>query len=243
MGVAPAEKKKFVKALVLSAEPHPPFFKFPAKGITARVRNSPEWTRARAIELLSKSQILKMMSRTKTNGASFSEKQYEDAVKHAFGMGTPAYLETPSSSIGEYLSNRKIRAKALKNALENGYEGALRRISQLQKEERAHARKIADLYTYIAKETKDPYFFVQAAVRYGKIGDKMMEARSFKQVLAIDKNHQLKFWLGNKAIIADRISAIEEFGSNNTPEKAENKTNTMTRYLLPFAFGAAMGWI
>ena len=183
------------------------------------------------------------MSRTKTNGASFTEKQYQDAVRHAFGMGTPAYLETPSSSIGEYLSDRRIRSESLKSALGLGYEGVLRRISVLQKEESVYMRKIADLYTYLAKETKDPYFFVQAAVRYGKIGDKTMEARSFKQVLAIDKNHQLKFWLGNKAIIADRISSIEEFGTD-TPVPSEMKnTNTMTRYLLPFAFGAAMGWI
>jgi len=242
MGISNQEKKKFIKALVHTSNPRPPFFRFPAKGITARVRNSSAWIKARAIELLSKGQILKMMSRTKTNGSEFTEQQYQDAVRHAFGLGTPAHLDTPSSSIGEYLQNQNIRKSALKNALEQGYEGSLRRISSLTKKETLNQRKIADIYTYVAKNTKDPYFFVQAAVRYGKIGDKKMEARSFKQVLAMDKNHQLKFWLGNKAIIADRISSIEEFGKDQQ-ESSPAKRNTMTRFLLPFAFGAAMGWI
>jgi len=237
MGVTAGEKKKFVRALAKSASRKAPYFRFPDAGITARVRNSAKWVKAKAVELLSKGQVLKMLSRSQTNGSSFTEAQYTAAIRHAFGQGGPAHLDTPSSSIGEYLTNPKIKRHAIGVAMKAGLEGSLRRIKSLESGRNKSLRKCADLYTYIAKKTKEPYFFVQAARRYGQMGEKTLEARSFKQVLALDRNHPLKFWLGNKAIIADRIGAIEE----EEQESAPKETSTLVKYLLPFVFGGMMG--
>ena len=236
MGVTETEKKKFIKALAKTASRKPPYFHFSDAGITARVRHSTKWVKAKAVELLSKGQVLKMLSRSQTNGSSFTEAQYAAAIKHAFGLGAPASLDTPSSSIGEYLTNPKIKRHAIKTALKAGFEGSLRRIQGLERGRNKSLRKCADLYTYIAKKTKEPYFFVQAAFRYGQLGEKTLEARSFKQVLALDRNHPLKFWLGNKAIIADRIGAIEE-----EEEAAPKETSPLVKYVLPFVFGGMMG--
>ena len=145
-------------------------------------------------------------------------------------------LKTPNSSTGEILSDRKQRKEAIQLAIDFGFSEMLKRAIGLEKD--GELDRSARMLKHIGAKTKHPYFLVKSANLYERIDDKESEASVFHEILSIDPNHPLKFWLGNKIAMEEKVQSIP---SKNIVEQEEGSANIALLGLMGLLSGIRFG--
>ena len=79
---------------------------------------------------------------------------------------------------------------------------------------------------------------MKAANLYEKIDDKESEAEVFHHILEMDPNHPLKFWLGNKIAMENRVQSLP---SRNITEEEEGSTNIALLGFMGLVSGIGLG--
>ena len=136
-----------------------------------------------------------MVSQTIHSKIQYSPSEWIQAVRSDLLGASQINLKTPSSSVGEIISDERIRKKSINKAIAMGQKQILKRALTLQNQarktnDREKMERSARMFFYLGQKTKDVYFLVKAAVLFEKIDDPR-ESVAFKEVLKIDPNHPL----------------------------------------------------
>lgn len=232
--------KCLILALTKAENSDGPIFKFDVPGVSARTRNNPDWIAKQSIKTLTRGQVGRMVSQSLHSEISYEPDEWIGAVRSDLLGDKRISLKTPSSSVGEIISDERKRKNAVQVAINKGQKEILKRACILEKE--GELDRAAKMFMHIGKQTKDVYFLVKASTIYEKMGDEAMESEAFKEILAIDPNHPLKFWLGNKIEISQRVKAMPQKTSTAQTEKSpEKKDNIVLLSLLAFGAGIGLG--
>ena len=219
-------------------------FLFKEPGVSLSVRKNPKWIANKAKERFEKGQIGRMISQTLHSGLKYQPQDWFAAVRADLCGGQRIALETPFSSIGEMLSDKRIERKAYKNAIKQGYGQTLKSINmmmqQVHKDPNMQLR-IAKIYRHLGNKSGEIYFIVKAASIFDKLKETQLEADAFQDVLNIQPNHPLKFWLGNKVEMAARIAPIKRKKGGQPSKKEDTRIGSLSSALGIVAFGAGVG--
>lgn len=170
-------------------------FSFSVPGVSARKRKKPEWIAQHAASKLKKGQINRMINQTLHNQISYDPLDwYNGVLSDLFGQ-EPVVLQTPSSSIGEYLDNLSRKVTAIKKAM---VIDSVTLYSARENERVSAWDKAGTQFFSLGQKTKDPYFFLRSAVCFKKAHNQEAEIIALKKVLAIDPKNELAFWISNK---------------------------------------------
>jgi len=233
--------KCLILALTKAENSDGPAFHFESPGVSARMRSNPDWISKQAVKTLTRGQIGRMVSQSLHSDISYSPEEWIGAVRSDLLGDQRINLKTPSSSVGEIISDERKRKQAVQSAIEKGQKEILKRACILEQE--GDLERSARMFMHIGKQTQDVYFFVKASTLYERLGDEKMESEAFKAILGIDPNHPLKFWLGNKIEIAQKIKRIpaKDSYSGAKEEKSEKKDNMVLLSLIAFGAGVGLG--
>ena len=237
--------KYLVLAIRKSQNPNPrkAAFPFETPGVSARIRHSDKWIREQAVTELKKGQVGRMVSQTLHSDIHYTPTEWLKAVQSDL-LGTRRInLKTPSSSVGEIISDERIRRRAVGKAIATGQKQILKRALQLHQAAQKNndveqLQRSAKMFLHLGKQTNDVYFFVKAAVLFEKIDDPR-EALAFQEVLRLEPDHPLKFWLGNKVEIAKNLKSLPKASIN----REEPEENLLLLGLLAFAGGVGLGYL
>jgi len=223
--------KKLVKALKINGP-----YSFDGKGISAKIRNTSKWKVNKAVEKASRGQLLRMINQSINSGTEYNQNDWNGATACDLLGKKRIDLKTPSSSTGEILSDRKQRKEAIKLAVDFGLAEMLKRSISLEK--KGEFDRSARMLKHIGIKTKHPYFLVKSANLYERIDDKESEASVFHEILSINPNHPLKFWLGNKIAMEEKIHSLP---NRNIVEEQEGSTNIALLGLMGLLSGIGIG--
>ena len=223
------------KMLVLALKNNGPY-SFAGKGVSARIRRTPKWIATRAVEKASRGQLSRMINQIINSKVKYSIEDWNGAVACDLLGKKHITLQTPSSSTGEILSDRKLRKEAINLALDARLGEMLRRSILFEK--KGELERSARMLTHIGKKTQHPYFLVKAANLYERIDDKESEAEIFHNILEIDPHHPLKFWLGNKIAMEERVQSLP---ARNIVKEEEGSTNVALLGFMGLMSGIGLG--
>lgn len=223
------------KKLILALKENGPY-KFFAKGVSAKVKSQPKWIVKRAVDKASRGQLLRMINQAVNDKITYSQEDWNGAVACDLLGKQRIDLKTPSSSTGEILSNRRQRKKAVQLTIDAGYSEMLKRSILFEK--KGELGRAANLFRCIGIKTNHPYFLVKAANLYERIDDKASEASMFHEILKINPNHPLKFWLGNKIAMEEKIQSLP---SRNEPIEEEGSPNIALLGIMGLLSGIGIG--
>lgn len=209
-------------------------FKFEGKGVSARIKENPEWIIEQAVLKLQQGQTGRMISQTLYSKIKYSQDDWNKAVNADINGGKRHSLQTPSSSIGELVSNERKRKDAIQDVCQKGFHQMLSRASALEKTDPVRAGK---MYLHLGEQSDNVYFLARAAVLFEAMNQEQMEADAFQRILQKEPNHPLKFWLNNKVEMAERIQKLPK------REKAEpsSKKNTVLLGVASVVAGIILG--
>jgi hypothetical protein len=238
--------KYLVLALQKAQNKEGPAFLFKVPGVSAKIRHSQDWISTQSIKTLQKGQVGRMVNQSTYSKIDYSLQEWIQAVRSDLLGATQINLKTPSSSVGEIISDERIRKRAITKAIEMGQKEILKRALKFQNQarlenDREKMERSAKMFFYLGKKTREVYFLVKAAVLFEKIDDPR-ESLAFKEVLAIEPHHPLRFWLGNKVQLASKIKSIPK-GTKNTEDSTEEQENLVLLGLLAFGAGVGLGFV
>ena len=229
----------------VSDMPIPPYFELSAPGVSYRVRSGAKWTQKQLVSLLNQSMVKEMVNRHLISGKQYSTEDWVLGINSALGRSEKRVkLDTPSSSLGEFVDNREVVKDSIKNALENDF---LDKIKEARRLEKKGSRKAIILsavyYDDIGDKLGDAYFWAKAANLYRGQNKLAEEARSLSKIIQKYPDHELKFWISNRVMIFDKRSSdgLKELmpegisgGSNNNSDSGKGMKETL------FVIGAAV---
>ena len=106
----------------------------------------------KATEKLQNGQVGRMVSQSLHSKISYDPNDWLGAVKSDLLGEQRISLQTPSPSIGEMVTNKKLQQQAVNKAIKSGHKEILKRAYQAQKEE--DFERSAQFFLYIGKKTK-----------------------------------------------------------------------------------------
>jgi hypothetical protein len=226
---------KDFKYLVWALKQNGPYV-FRAQGVSAKIRNSPKWIVSQAVAKAKKGQLGRMVTQSLHSNVRYEKEDWSGAVVSDLQGGKRIALQTPSSSTGEILSDRKVRRKAVEKVVDNGQGEVLKRAIRLEK--RGEFSRSAKMFLHIGKTSCNIYFLVKAANLYERSDDKENEALAFQEILKINPHHPLKFWLGNKIAMEEQVSNLP---ARYLVEEEEGSLNLAALGVVGFLTGIGIG--
>ena len=225
-----------------------PYFNLSAPNVSMRVRNNTDWVQKRLIHLINNSIVRKIIFRAENDGKKYGTKDWVKGLAVALGKLSPEKVsfEAPSSSLGEYVENRKEMKRAYQAALHKSLYGLLKKARKFEKHPSKKSQILsATIFEKIGDASNIPYFWAKAAQMYSFQNKSSEEVKALSKIIKSHPDHELKFWISNRVIIFDKQSqrALRSMIPKNSEmgSKNESKLKDNMKLIGPIAIGFALG--
>jgi hypothetical protein len=246
LGVPSEQIPLFSKALKsLQDSDLEPYFDLSAPNVSLRVKSNTEWVQKRLVHLLNSSITKKMIMRSINNGKRYTFKDWKIGIASALGKTNKSIrFETPSSSLGEYVDNRRVMKRAYQEALSKSLYGLIKKARRLEKSSHPRHKLIsATLFEKIGDTSSIPYFWAKAAQLYSHQDKSAEETRSLAKIVKYYPDHELKFWIANRVVIFDKTSnkILRTMMPDHEPLHSKSRFKESLKVVGPIALGFAIG--
>jgi len=225
-----------------------PYFDLSAPNVSMRVRSNTGWVQKRLIHLINNSVVRKMVMRANNDGKKYTTKDWAKGLAVALGKLSPdkVSFEAPSSSLGEYVDNRREMKRAYQDALQKSLYGLIKKARRLEKNSSPKSQILsATIFEKIGDASGVPYFWAKAAQMYSFQNKPSEEVKALSKIIKTHPEHELKFWIANRVVIFDKQSQKILQGmipkELSAGSKNESKLKSNMKLIGPIAIGFALG--
>jgi hypothetical protein len=227
-----------------------PYFELSAPNVSLRVRSNTDWVQKRLIHLINNSVVRKMVMRAKNDGKKYGTKDWAKGLAVALGKlsSDKVSFESPSSSLGEYVDNRREMKRSYQGALQKSLYGLIKKARGLEKNPSAKSQILsATIFEKIGDASNIPYFWAKSAQMYSFQNKSSEEVKVLSKIIKAYPEHELKFWIANRVVIFDKQSQKILQGmipkELSTGSKNESKLKENMKFIGPIAIGFALGML